>query len=234
MFDYRNFNGSEGEPRNLVSPSRHLQDWRSAVTHVRDLTDIDSSRIALWGTSFSGGHVLVTAARDNGINAAVIQVPFTDGLASAAIYRPHQVLRAAWHGLLDVLSIPLGIQPHYVPMVSLDGEFAVLSTPDARQGYLTLVPENTTWKNQCPARILFTILSYRPTTYAARLTCPTLVVMAEQDSLIPGSSVEAMVRRLRKCEVLRLPIRHFDAYTGDSFETVVKREAEFLRKYLAA
>ena len=35
LFDYRNFGGSEGEPRNWVSPSRHLQDWAAALDYIR-------------------------------------------------------------------------------------------------------------------------------------------------------------------------------------------------------
>ena len=35
VFDYRNFGGSEGEPRNWVSPKRHLEDWDSALDYVR-------------------------------------------------------------------------------------------------------------------------------------------------------------------------------------------------------
>ena len=61
LFDYRNFGDSDGEPRNLVSNHRHIKDWEAAVAHVRGLPDIDTEKIALWGSSYSGGHVIVTA-----------------------------------------------------------------------------------------------------------------------------------------------------------------------------
>ncbi len=35
LFDYRNFGGSDGEPRNLVVPQRHVQDWRAALAHIK-------------------------------------------------------------------------------------------------------------------------------------------------------------------------------------------------------
>ena len=35
LFDYRCFGGSDGEPRNWVSPARHLQDWTAALEYVR-------------------------------------------------------------------------------------------------------------------------------------------------------------------------------------------------------
>ncbi len=35
IFDYRNFGGSDGEPRNWVSTKRHLEDWEAALDYVR-------------------------------------------------------------------------------------------------------------------------------------------------------------------------------------------------------
>ena len=53
-FDYRNFGDSHGNPRNLVSPFRHVQDWLAAIEHVRTLPAINANRIGLWGSSFGG------------------------------------------------------------------------------------------------------------------------------------------------------------------------------------
>jgi fermentation-respiration switch protein FrsA (DUF1100 family) len=74
LFDYRTFGGSEGEPRQWVSPSRHCADWQSAVDYVRQqlCSQVDVSRMCLWGTSFAGGHVLVTAANNPANVVAVV------------------------------------------------------------------------------------------------------------------------------------------------------------------
>lgn len=37
VFDYRTFGDSEGEPRNYISPSQHLEDWQAAIQHSRPL-----------------------------------------------------------------------------------------------------------------------------------------------------------------------------------------------------
>lgn len=45
-----------------------MEDYVAALDYIRgpDLSSVvDSSRVALWGTSFSGGHVLNVAAADN-------------------------------------------------------------------------------------------------------------------------------------------------------------------------
>ena len=62
LFDYRHFGGSGGEPRNLVSCRRQRQDWQAALDFARRLPGIDAAKIALWGSSFSGGHVVDSRA----------------------------------------------------------------------------------------------------------------------------------------------------------------------------
>lgn len=36
-FDYRAFGLSEGQPRNYVSPNRHVEDWVAAIDHIADM-----------------------------------------------------------------------------------------------------------------------------------------------------------------------------------------------------
>ena len=55
-FDYRHFGGSEGSPRQIVDIGKQMEDWRSAIAMARTLDGVDSTRIALWGSSLSGGH----------------------------------------------------------------------------------------------------------------------------------------------------------------------------------
>ena len=62
VFDYRHFGDSGGEPRLLIDIGRQQADWRAAIAFARALEGVDGERIALWGTSFSGGHVIELAA----------------------------------------------------------------------------------------------------------------------------------------------------------------------------
>jgi alpha-beta hydrolase superfamily lysophospholipase len=77
VFDYRHFGASAGHPRQLMDIDRQLGDWRAAIAYARSLPGIDPDRIALWGTSFSGGHVAALAAADPRIAAAISQVPYS-------------------------------------------------------------------------------------------------------------------------------------------------------------
>ncbi|MGH8458186.1 MAG: alpha/beta hydrolase, partial [Nevskiales bacterium] len=83
LFDYRHFGASDGEPRQLLSIGRQLDDWAAAIHFARGLSGVDPAKIALWGSSFSGGHVLVAAARDGKVAAVSSQGPMMDGLAAA-------------------------------------------------------------------------------------------------------------------------------------------------------
>src|SRR3712207_3531628 len=57
LFDYRHWGDSAGEPRQLLDIGRQLDDWRAAFRFARALDGVDVERVALWGTSFAGGHV---------------------------------------------------------------------------------------------------------------------------------------------------------------------------------
>ena len=54
-FDYRDFGESGGLPRQLMHTERQREDWQAAVRLARSCRGIHPERIALWGTSFSGG-----------------------------------------------------------------------------------------------------------------------------------------------------------------------------------
>src|SRR5690606_36168684 len=85
-FDYRHFGGSEGEPRNLISIPKLLEDWEAAVNYALTIKNVNTNKIGLWGSSFAGGHVIVTASshpKKDRIGAVVAQVPCVDGFGSA-------------------------------------------------------------------------------------------------------------------------------------------------------
>ena len=232
LFDYRNFGGSKGEPRNLVNPWRQLGDWKAAISHARGLDCVDGGRLALWGTSFSGGHVMVIAAKVSGIKAIVSQVPFVDGISSTMQFPVSYQVKGVLHGLRDLLGMIRGRAPHTVPAVGEPGTFALMNTQECMQGYYSLVPGDTTWKNEVPARFMLMISAYRPTMYARKISCPALIMYAKKDTLIPQRAVEKMGRRIPKAEVIGFDAGHFDVYKGELFNKVVKKQAEFLKGHL--
>lgn len=80
-FDYRTCGGSGGEPRHWIDPFRQAEDYRAVLDFVRGpLAErgwVDPRRIALWGSSFSGGVALwVAAERPAGVRGVIVQAPF--------------------------------------------------------------------------------------------------------------------------------------------------------------
>lgn len=233
LFDYRGFGDSEGTPRQWVDPWRHLQDWQAAIAHVRARSDLDGTRIGLFGSSYSGGHVIVTAARDPGIRAIVAQVPFVDPFTTMWMVGPTFSLRALPHGLYDAARALLGMTPHYVPVVSAHGGLAMLPTPDAYEGVMRIAPADSQWENKCCARIALGFSFYRPASHAARVACPALLMLAERDLLISAAAVTRTAQRMQRAELARFDCGHFDIYHEPVFGQAVSLQTEFLRTHLS-
>nr|WP_246882946.1 CocE/NonD family hydrolase [Pseudomonas chlororaphis] len=58
LYDHANFSASDGPVRQEVDPVLQRRGYRDAITFAQTLPEVDADRIGLWGTSFSGGHVI--------------------------------------------------------------------------------------------------------------------------------------------------------------------------------
>src|SRR5208337_2103871 len=83
VFDNRNFGASDGEPRQEIDPWQQVRDYRDAITFAETLSQTDKARIGIWGSSYSGGHVLVVGAIDRRVRCVVSQVPLISGHGNA-------------------------------------------------------------------------------------------------------------------------------------------------------
>jgi fermentation-respiration switch protein FrsA (DUF1100 family) len=235
VFDYRHFGDSEGEPRQLVWIPYQLQDYAAAVAYARGLEEINPTRIALWGTSASGGHVIVAAARDQSVACVVAQCPGLDGRAAALEgYRKVGVkngLRLIVHGQRDLVRSWLGLSAHKIPIVGRSGSIACMPVDDAYEGYASIASQS--FVNEVCARITIRGDKYRPVTKAKKVRCPVLLQVCENDELAPVSAAEETAEKLGDlAEVRRYPIGHFDIYIGANFERSVSDQLEFLLKHL--
>src|SRR6266550_7275994 len=79
VFDNRTFGASDGEPRQEIDPWAQVRDYRHAITYARTLPEVDRERVGVWGSSYSGGHVLVVGAIDRRVGCVVSQVPLISG-----------------------------------------------------------------------------------------------------------------------------------------------------------
>lgn len=230
VFDYRHFGDSSGEPRDLLSVRRQLQDWRAAVAFAREQPGNDPARIAVWGSSFSGGHVVVVAAQDPHIAAAISQAPFMDGVPTLLAVPPKNAARLTVAGLKDVAGALRGRPPVYVPATGAPGTLAVMTSPDADPGFRAIAPDG--WPNRAAARIALRVGTYRPLAKAAKVHCPWLVQVADRDAVTPPKPAYAAAARGPRAELRHYDCGHFDVYVPPLFETVVADQLDFLHRHL--
>src|SRR4051794_15139898 len=176
VFDYRHFGASGGEPRQLLDIRRQLEDWAAAIAFARALDGVDE-RVALWGTSFAGGHVLEAAARDGGIAAVVSQIPFTDGLASMRVANPRVAARLTVLAARDELTRLTHRPPVRVPVAGAPGSTALMTAADALPGVEALSAGHDIDHTVC-ARVGSRIGTYRPGRALRRLVAPVLPCVA--------------------------------------------------------
>jgi fermentation-respiration switch protein FrsA (DUF1100 family) len=234
-FDYRHFGESEGKPRQLIWIPYQLEDYSAAINFARSLEEIDPKRIALWGTSASGGHVLVTAAKDHRIACVAAQCPGLDGRASGSMLLKREgighVLRMVMHGQRDLVRSWFGLSPHKIPIVGKPGSIAMMTTSEACGFFEKYAPE--TFVNEACARINIRGDKYRPVKKAGGVRCPVLLQICDNDSFTPVSAAEEAEKKLGDyAEVRHYPIGHFDIYLGDDFERAVSDQLDFFEKHL--
>ena len=232
-FDYRHFGESEGEPRQLVLISYQLEDYAAAIEYARGLDEIDPARIALWGTSASGGYGIVIAAKDKNIACVVAQCPGLDHRASEQMFRKRlgigHILRLFVHGQRDMMRSRLGLSPHKIPIVGKPGTMAFFPISDAYEGYRKLASKN--FINEVCARVILRSHGFRPDKHIRNVRCPVLIQICDYDSLAPiRAETEKELRKY--AEVKHYPIGHFDIYTGENFEKSVSDQIEFFKKHL--
>ena len=232
VFDYRHFGDSEGDPRQLLDIRRQLDDWQAAIAYARTLEGVDAGRVAIWGSSFGGGHVTALAARDQSLAAAVSQVPFADGLITLPSLGIGQVLMLMREGLRDQLAAFRGRPPHMIAAAGPPGSRSVMNTPDAERGMRAITSPGSTWRNEVSARIALHVGSYRPARHAARIRCPILFCVADNDDLTAPGLVLKAANKAPRAEVKRYPIGHFDIYLGEWFERAAADQTDFLTRHL--
>ncbi|HEY4427927.1 MAG TPA: alpha/beta hydrolase [Solirubrobacteraceae bacterium] len=236
-FDYRHFGASGGEPRQLVSIPRQLEDYAAAIAFARSLEGVDPDRIVVWGSSYAGGHAVQVAVADGRAAAVIAQIPAMDGLATlaaAARYAgPLHLARLTLAGLRDAAAAIRGRPPVTIPVVGPPGSVAAMTTPDSEPGYRSIA--GPSWRNEVAARIVLRTAAYRPGLQADRLPCPMLVQIADRDGVAPVKAAQdAAWRATGRAEVRTYPIGHFEIYTGEPFERAMADQLHFLRRHVGA
>lgn len=223
VFDNRGFGASDGTPRQEIDPWMQVRDYRHAITYLQGEPRVDRHRIGVWGTSYSGGHVLVLGAIDKRIRCVVSQVPLVSGFGNV-----QRLVRSDFFpGLRASLDADrearfAGKEPEMVPAVAEDPLApSAMPTPDSWQWFTeTGRTRAPAWRNEVTLRSLEMLMEYEPGSYIDRIApTPLLMVVAASDVLaVADLALAAYERALEPKRLVVLPGGHFGAYAGPDFE----------------
>ena len=238
VFDNRGFGASDGEPRQEIDPWAQVRDYRDAITYASTLPEVDPAQIGIWGSSYSGAHVLVVGAIDRRVKAVVSQVPLISGHANLrALVRADFIagFREQFHA--DRMARFRGEPPAMVPVVDKDPLApSALPTPDSWEWFTeTGNTRAPAWRNEVTLRSVELFTEYEPGIYLPFISpTPLLMLVAEGDHLVPSElAIAAFETAHQPKELVIVPGGHFDAYVK-SFDTFSGYARDWFTRYLTS
>lgn len=227
VYDHRGFGTSDGEPCQEIDPFLQIADARDAITFAGLLPGTDTTRIGIWGSSYTGGHVLVLGATDGRVRCVVSQVPTISGARTTLRRFPGDGLadmRARFAA--DRENRMRGGPPAtvaFVPRLAPE-DIARSDAPEAtgqllgndQAAWCVSTPGERLerWRNEMTLRSLELYASYEPGVYIDRIApTPLLVIAMTEDTVTPTDEILAAYERA--CEPKRLVLHrggHFDVY----------------------
>jgi len=220
VFDNRNFGASDGERRQHIDPWQQVVDYRDAITFAETLREVDRTRIGVWGSSYSGGHVLVLGAIDRRVRCVVSQVPLISGHRNA-----RRLIRADFIAPVqaqfddDRRARYAGKAPAMIPVVAQDSMApCALATPDSWQWFTeTGKTRAPAWRNEVTLQSVEMFTAYEPGAYIEWVSpTPLMMVVAAGDHLtVSDEALAAYARALEPKKLVLLEGGHFDAYVKD-------------------
>ncbi len=236
VFDYRHQGASPGEPRGQIFPDDQHDDYRNAITWTQARREVDADRVGIWGSSYSGGHVIQVAAFDRRVKCAACQVPLVDGIENV-----RRLVRAdgvpGFLALLNEERAARATDPgkvSYFPIVDEEGN-CVLPTPDSYKWFTeTGKTRAPNWKNEMTWESVEKLIEYRPGAHIHLISpTPFLMVVASDDVLTPTDLAVAAFQNAREPKKLVvLPGGHFDAYLEPHIEGSAGPASEWFTTYL--
>ncbi|TVY80262.1 Polyketide transferase [Lachnellula suecica] len=240
VYDNRGFGASDvkkGQPRHEIIPSVQCSDISDAITYAQGRDDVDMDKIGIWGSSYSGGHVLWVGAVDRRVKVVLCQLPMVNGWENFhRLIRPDFV--AGYNALFqeDRLGRAAGKTAQMVPVVDRDPlKPSALPTPDSYE-FFTAWGKKCDWKNEVTVKTIEALREYNPSSHIHHVSpTPLLMTVATNDVLTPTDlALKAYSRALEPKQLNLIPGGHFDGYSGFTFEDSVKVQVAFLKKWLCS
>jgi cephalosporin-C deacetylase-like acetyl esterase len=206
------------------------------IHYVSNRSDVDSERIAIWGSSYSGGIAITAGAVDPRIKVVIAQVPFVSGRLTREGF-PKALLAKIYNDRGETTSM----EPTYIPIFPATAEEAenpnngaVLGTKESWD-HLQIVKERGHMReNKVTLQSFFHAIRAEPSAFITQLAPkPFFMVVALQDSLIdPQAQLKVFATAGEPKELLELDCGHFLVYRDNVFEKNIAAQIAFLKKHL--
>lgn len=229
LFDYRNNGDSDGEQRYRINVKEQLEDWRNAIKFVKTLDNIDCNNIFLFGTSFSGGHVITLSSESDEFRAVIAQCPYTDTVASITAVPIITQMKLFFTLCADFVTRMFGhkimVKLAYTPnktALMVDNEY---------EKYLKLMTQGSkTFKNITPVATVLEFFKYCPGKNAEKVKCPIFYAVCENDTVAPAKKTLYYAKKSKKATIKKYPYGHFDIYLGENFQRVILDYIDYFKK----
>lgn len=241
LYDQRTCGRSDGLPRQDVDPVAQDRDMLMAITFVDQHPALDSDRIGLWGSSFSGANALVVAALDRRVKAVVSQVPFISGHDQFVLGNGLGGLAGINHMVNeDRKNTIKGAEPGRVQLVRMPEdppETFVLFEDQDDFDYLVGGPEGPAegWINSVTIRTTGRVLAYDVRQFMRRISpTPLLMFVAGDDQTTPPSlALEAYEAALEPKALKMISGGHYGVYWPHlSRDLVTQQAADWFETHL--
>jgi len=235
VFDYSGFGDSDGFPRQEVNPYQQIEEYSHAITYASLLDEVDSAKIGVWGTSYSGGHVIVLAGRDKRVKCVVSQVPTISGSESSLRRVPADKESILFESFeKDRIGRMKGKEPEDKTLVSLNqDDNPVYSSEEAVKWYLEAGERSENWINKVTLRSVEYSRSYNPGLYISKVSpVPLLMLVATEDKVTPTDlALKAYNQALEPKKLVFISGGHFTPYV-EEFEVASNEAIEWFKKHL--
>jgi uncharacterized protein len=218
LFDFRNLGASGGLPRQELNPWQQAEDYRHAITYATTLPEIDSVRIGIWGSSYSGGHCLVVAATDRRVKCVSVQVPTISGRETGLRRVPADKMDALAQAFAeDRVRRMKGDPPAMRCIVGKPDDNPLYPSGDAREYFSSATKDAPSWRNQVTLRSTEFARSYEPGTYVPYISpTPLLMIVGRKDSITCADlELAAYNRALEPKKLVLLEGGHFAPYQAE-------------------
>jgi uncharacterized protein len=215
-YDNRGFGTSAGEPRQELNVFKQLTDMRDAITFAESEPEFDSEQgFGVWGSSFSGGLAIVTAANDPRVRCVVAQIPNVSGHRNAVkLFSGEQLQEIRRRAAIDRAARLRGAPPMMAPMFSDDPDELCAFPGPVPEEYREAI-ESGIWNNQTTIRSLENFIEFEPAGWLPYVTPkPLLMIVAEQDRCTYTEvQREVYESAAEPKKLLSFDGGHFDAYS---------------------